>query len=68
VPQAGGAFFEVRRDGQLDGPEGAALIRGQLADASAMAAALLRAAWDSSVPTDEQVEKWLRYDTPPGPP
>ncbi len=55
-------LYTLERDGGLDGPEGAALIRGQLADACEMLAALIRAAWESSAPTDEQVEKWLRYD------
>jgi hypothetical protein len=43
-------LYELERDGQLDGPEGRALIAGRLADAAAMTSAMIWAAYTSSGP------------------
>jgi hypothetical protein len=57
-------LYALERDGQLDGPPGAALIRERLIDAAGMISALVSAAWESSTPTPEQIATWTRYDRP----
>jgi len=55
-------LYALERDGRLDGPEGKALIAEQLADAASMLRAMIRAAYESSEPTEEQIARWVRYD------
>lgn len=61
-------LYALERDGTLDGEDGRALLRERLGDGAAMLSAMLRAAIDSSAPTDEQVSKWVFYDGRPDAP
>ncbi len=55
-------LYALERDGQLDGESGRKLILERLGDAAGMLTALIQAAYESSAPTKQQIEKWAFYD------
>ncbi|MBL8762848.1 MAG: hypothetical protein JNM07_01090 [Phycisphaerae bacterium] len=55
-------LYALEKDGGLRELRGKEFITERLTDASAMLAALYRAAWESSAPTDDDVKNFLRFD------
>ncbi len=53
-------LYELQKSGELKGASGKEFIGTCLADASVMLAALVRSAWETSAPTDEQVAGFIR--------
>lgn len=55
-------LYALETEQKLDGPDGRTLLLERLGDATTTLAALIQAAWTSSEPTSQQVEKWAFYD------
>lgn len=55
-------LYVLERDGELDGPAGAELITARLVDAAATLGGLIQAAYESSTPTEQEIERWVYYD------
>jgi len=56
-------LYTLHRDKTLEGEPGKALIAERLADGAGMLGALYRSAWEASVPTDQQMAMWVKYNT-----
>ncbi len=54
--------YEMDKDGTLRKSPGRALVTDRLADGAAMLAALYNGAWTSSVPTEQQISDFTRYN------
>ncbi|MBN2446617.1 MAG: hypothetical protein JXO22_07825 [Phycisphaerae bacterium] len=55
-------LYRLKRDGLLDQEDGRKLICSRLVDAADMLTSLYWAAYESSAPTEEQIESWKRYN------
>ncbi len=55
-------LYVLQRDKTLEGEPGKAFIAERLTDGAGMLGALYRAAWESSVPTDQQMASWVKYN------
>lgn len=55
-------IYKLDKSGELWKEPGKQLITQRLADAAAMLAALYRAAWEASTPSDEDVKTFVKYD------
>lgn len=51
-------LYKMEKDGTLDGAEGKALIEARLVDGSAMLAAMIRAAWQTSEPEGMEIKRF----------
>jgi hypothetical protein len=55
-------LYAMEKDGRLRGADGKRLISERLLDAAGMLAALYRAAWESSAPTEREISAFVRYN------
>ncbi len=57
-----GEVYRMKKTGDLEGLQGSRLIGDRLMEAGSMLGALYLAAWDSSAPTQKEIEDFQKYD------
>lgn len=55
-------LYQLEKDGQLPKEGGKEFVEERLVDAGTMLGALYAAAWESSKPTEREVQAWVRYN------